>query len=644
MWSVVVFAVGVSLTLAGATFVRDQARETARKRFEDSATQTSAAIQSQLNGYFTLLNSVGANITSQENPPSTEEVTRYVERAKVFEQYPSIVGILYLSRVPGDRLDAFVKAMQASHPGFVLFQFGDVPAGAPHYVLSYYVPGSIDLQFPSGADVSAIPSLVSVMGAAGADGSVVAGSFQSDPFLQKIAKATNFKSIDTLLSMDFFIGVPAYDTAVTGNRPTTPPAGWVAAPIAKFEGVLRTALEGQPRELGSRLTVDLTKADLTSTKVISRVAERDGTAGDISHASFHTAERFTIRGVPWSLTLWAGPDAGKAPATVLIVLLSGLAATLLVTVLTYFRIIGRSRERAYAAELADREQFQRDVLDSVTDGMVVLDRKGTVVDANPAWSDLLGEERDGRGVGSPYEDLVTAHVRDGSSRLSDAVRSVLAGEQTAEVDLPVERPGGRRWYAARFTPLRSRRGGAVVVHSDITERMRSHAELEMKATRDTLTGLLNRLAIEEEVERVLGHARAQEAFVALLFLDLDGFKPINDTYGHAVGDEVLRAVARRITAAVRTSDRVARLGGDEFVVLIGPLPEPTAAEHTAERILRSFENPIEAGRNRIDVGLSIGIALVDAPLAGSADSLLEAADRAMYAAKQAGGRTYTVAR
>ncbi len=181
----------------------------------------------------------------------------------------------------------------------------------------------------------------------------------------------------------------------------------------------------------------------------------------------------------------------------------------------------------------------------------------------------------------------------------------------------------------------------VAVHSDITGRKRSEAELELKASRDTLTGLLNRRAFEEELDRSVLLAQEKGSPLAVLFIDLDGFKPINDTHGHAVGDEVLRTVARRVAAAVRTTDRVGRLGGDEFVVLVGSLHDPGEAEGTAERILQSLREPVRTGGLEIPIAVSIGVAALEARDGGSASELLARADQAMYEAKQSGGSRWS---
>jgi diguanylate cyclase (GGDEF)-like protein len=183
----------------------------------------------------------------------------------------------------------------------------------------------------------------------------------------------------------------------------------------------------------------------------------------------------------------------------------------------------------------------------------------------------------------------------------------------------------------------------VVVHSDITDRKRSHDALALRATRDNLTGLLNRAALEAEADRVLAEARAMHLRVAVLFVDLDGFKPINDEHGHAVGDEVLRAVGRRLTTAVRTTDRVARFGGDEFVVLVGPLGDVHVAEQTAHRILHAFAGPVRVEDLDLAVSVSVGVAVTDEDGAVTRDGLLDAADGAMYRAKQSGGATAVTA-
>ena len=198
------------------------------------------------------------------------------------------------------------------------------------------------------------------------------------------------------------------------------------------------------------------------------------------------------------------------------------------------------------------------------------------------------------------------------------------------------------WFAIRVTPLRGQRPGAILIHTDITDAKRSQDELAVQATRDQLTGLANRTTFEETLERALEPARESGHRIAVLFIDLDGFKPVNDTYGHAVGDDVLRTIGRRIESVVRSTDTAARLGGDEFVVLVDPLPDRDVAGATAERILSAMATPIRSHDHEITLAASIGVAVIDGPSDATAAALIERADAAMYESKSQGGSRTTI--
>lgn len=171
----------------------------------------------------------------------------------------------------------------------------------------------------------------------------------------------------------------------------------------------------------------------------------------------------------------------------------------------------------------------------------------------------------------------------------------------------------------------------------------SQVELERAARRDALTGLLNRSLLPELIQQGLQQAQARGTQVALLFLDLDGFKPLNDTLGHEAGDEALREVARRLSALVNETDTLARVGGDEFVLLAPDLREPVAhsARALAASCLAAIMQPLDLQGREYVLGVSIGIALCSG--ACSSDQLLAAADKAMYLAKQQGRGIFAMA-
>jgi diguanylate cyclase (GGDEF)-like protein len=153
-----------------------------------------------------------------------------------------------------------------------------------------------------------------------------------------------------------------------------------------------------------------------------------------------------------------------------------------------------------------------------------------------------------------------------------------------------------------------------------------------QATHDALTGLPNRVLFVQSLERALREAPADRQ-LAVLFCDLDGFKAVNDTYGHAAGDELLRQVAARLGSTVRPGDTVGRLSGDEFAVLLPSLAGPHAASALAARIAACFETPFRLDGQQVDVGTSVGIAL-QAGTGGSVEELLREADAAMYRNKE----------
>ncbi len=169
--------------------------------------------------------------------------------------------------------------------------------------------------------------------------------------------------------------------------------------------------------------------------------------------------------------------------------------------------------------------------------------------------------------------------------------------------------------------------------------LRERAATEHRATHDALTGLPNRTLLVDRIDRSIAHSRRTDSSCAVLFMDLDRFKEVNDTFGHAAGDGLLRTVAKRLTAAVRDEDTVARLAGDEFVILLPHLASPEHVITVAQRILESLGHPITVAEERMLLAGSIGIAVY--PNDGAtAEEILASADAAMYRAKEAPGSTW----
>ena len=220
---------------------------------------------------------------------------------------------------------------------------------------------------------------------------------------------------------------------------------------------------------------------------------------------------------------------------------------------------------------------------------------------------------------------------------------LIAGAWEAKDHFP-HFPGGGRWLYFTAAPLHGADGrviGAVETLQDISEQKRYEARLESQARQDLLTGLANRRVLEERLKLALAQAARDERMVAVAFLDLDRFKPINDEMGHAAGDALLCELAKRLTAAVRDVDTVARVGGDEFVVVLSAPESVAAVEGVIRRIISAVSRPVEVAGREVQVGCSVGIALYPAHGSDQA-SLLRDADTAMYVAKASGRNCYHI--
>lgn len=313
-------------------------------------------------------------------------------------------------------------------------------------------------------------------------------------------------------------------------------------------------------------------------------------------------------------------------------------------VLTFHDISERVQTRERLAGLAG---FQRAVLDSLPALTAVVDRAGKIIAVNEAWTRHMLEcagRTETCGVGVDFLavcDQTIGPARAEARSVATGLRSLLAGHATEfQQDVACNLPSGETmFFSLQMTPLRTPEGGAVIGYTDITRRKTLEVDAAHRATHDVLTGLPNRTLLLERLRHALAHRGPPS--VAVLFLDLDDFKLVNDGYGHDAGDTVLREFAARLRQHVRPSDTVARLAGDEFVVLSEGLPHPTEAYLLADRLIAAIAEPFHLAGTTITLGVSIGIALAAGPRP-EAGALLRAADQAMFDAKARGRNRYAV--
>jgi diguanylate cyclase (GGDEF)-like protein/PAS domain S-box-containing protein len=287
------------------------------------------------------------------------------------------------------------------------------------------------------------------------------------------------------------------------------------------------------------------------------------------------------------------------------------------------------------AELRASEQRFQALVQHSSDVVILVDLEATVEYVSESMSRVFGySEADltGRPLGQILDAEAGTRLLEGLADVAERPYGVL------ELELPLQHRGGHRCTAEiTITNLLDNPsvGGLVLNTRAISERRQLEDQLVHQAFHDSLTALANRALFKDRVEHALLRTRRQTPSVAVLFLDLDGFKEVNDSLGHAAGDLLLTQVAERLRSCVRPSDTVARLGGDEFAVLIEDAADDGDLTMVAERVLDGLRQPFSVNGRELHVRGSMGIARMDSDVEG-ADQLLRNADLAMYRAKAAG--------
>ena len=270
----------------------------------------------------------------------------------------------------------------------------------------------------------------------------------------------------------------------------------------------------------------------------------------------------------------------------------------------------------------------------------MLDADNTVLYQSPSIERVLGytaEEVTGR----PFAQLL--HSDEQGRLLRRLTDGAGATGRTEVIDcLLAHKDGSLRHFEILHADLLTDTtvGGIVLNGRDVSERKAFEEQLAHQAFHDPVTHLANRALFNERVRHAVARTLRDGVGMAVLFVDLDDFKTVNDSLGHAVGDRVLLEVAQRISASVRAADTAARFGGDEFAILLEDVDDPQVAVETAERILDSLGRPLELDNNHLIIRASLGISVVEPGNANDADELIRNADAAMYIAKAEGKGGY----
>lgn len=274
-------------------------------------------------------------------------------------------------------------------------------------------------------------------------------------------------------------------------------------------------------------------------------------------------------------------------------------------------------------------------------GVVCLIEDGCITFANPGFARLFGIAQGDLSPGLPFQDFVG---RESRACVTASLKSILTTGETVEFTFRgIDRD--KKSLEINFRGgAAGRAGGMAIVGiaTDITDASRTEARLNYLAFYDALTGLPNRALFFDWLRGAVIASRRSGAGFALLSGDLDGFKQVNDSFGHDTGDALLQAVGRKLESTVRETDTVARMGGDEFSIILAGGVEPERAALIAGRIVRELADPINVAGKECHIGVSIGVAMFPAH-GDTIEDIYGAADRAMYASKAAGRNRYSFA-
>jgi len=318
----------------------------------------------------------------------------------------------------------------------------------------------------------------------------------------------------------------------------------------------------------------------------------------------------------------------------------------LLNVMLFFALkhISTSLQKIFVRALVAREgeaalagQFDT-ALNNMPHGLCMFAADGRLAVINHRFSEMMHLSDDIIHRGASAGDIVSACVQaeEISAASGKMIMSEIENSQATEITTASPDVASDRSFSWTFQPMAG--GGTVVLLEDITERKIAEARISHLARYDELTALPNRVSFRDEIERLLAISHSSERLSALLFVDLDQFKQVNDTLGHPCGDQLLCAVADRLRAMLRPEDFVARFGGDEFVVFQQNIETPEVAAALARRMVDHLSERYQIDNHLVEIGASVGIAMTSPEI--SADTLLKNADMALYRAKADGRGTF----
>lgn len=604
-WLAVLVLIGVLLLEWGGWLAYRQAEQRkAQGEFERVAAQSMLSIQQQTALYRNALLGLQALYVASEGI-EPNEFREYVEALGIDRNLRGIRAFAFNREVRGNQLDRYVSRVQhemrSRSPVYEEFHIQPPGTRARYHVVEMIEP------FEENQGALGYDLLTSTERRQAIDYAVIHGFSASAP--------VRLKQDPTRLSV--LILAPVHHSLRQGRSGLM---GTVAASFQADDMVAAAASPGLHERYYLRW-LDLGPSDVATDTLTPLYA-------DIT--SPHDRQLFDRLGVVRAEYVFGGrrwrfeftQRAAPSQETWVVPLLLASMAVLVSALVN----LGWQRRRRAAMNSA--------LADLGTDCVFVLDTHGVVIETDRAVGRITGRPA-AHWLFAPFWNGLAEEDRD---KVEMAFNRARQGRENAAVEFRVQGEDGQvRWFSARIGDYRTHHmiGQVLVQTADISARKTAEAAVARLAFFDALTGLPNRRLLEERALLTLASAERRGSEAAVLMLDLDGFKQINDTAGHAVGDAVLQEVALRLTQVMRDTDTVARMGGDEFVLLLAEPAGLAEARRAARRVIAQLRDPIVLDQGDYRVTTSVGIAIY--PHCGhDLQTLLRAADEAMYRAKTGG--------
>ena len=622
--ALVVLVIAVSITAAVYRFTLNIEATAHQARFTLYAEEVANTINARFARYEAVLDAGAGLFASSDGKVTRRGWQQFNDAIAIDSKYPGISSFQYLSYVPKAELPVFLAATRADGaPGFTLTPVEDHDYYCP---ITFSAPTSI-AKYLQGFNPCHSEVNLGVLDDARDSGGVA------------LSKPLDLHDMDGKPHRGVVAARALYRngadiSSVTARRAAL--NGWLAE-VLPMDRVVST------RVLPSGINMDVRIVDTSLSGKDALIYDSgEGSLEEESHWWMRIAhyrsvhdDTFAVGGRNWRLEFAEEPTTAWIAV---LILLAGAMVTVPVTLLILNLGLTRSRALRLAARMTESLREQEQMLSSITgnisDGIYRSTPDKGMIYANEALARMFG-------YGSSAELMnVAGPILYANPRRRQELTQLLddKGEYRNE-EVEYQRKDGSRFFGINSATTVKDEGGQPIyfdgVISDITERKRTEAQVYKLAHYDSLTGLPNRALLRDRLGQAMNDARRRDARLAVMYLDLDRFKTVNDSLGHETGDKLLKAVSTRLRECMRDSDTISRQGGDEFLLILRDVSDPPAVAHVAEKLQESVAKPIHIGEYELHITPSIGISLFPDD-ADDIDALIRNADAAMYHAKENG--------